>query len=120
MKKDDKSRTGAVYKMTCLVCESRNVVSTYIGETGRELQIRMNEHFKCVKDQEDYDKHERNLSQVCRHMYNKHKGVTPNNNWKVEILKTSNRVQIRKILEALEIQSHRPTLNVDGGLSVIV
>ena len=44
-KDEPEDRSGAVYKNKCSDCQS-----TYIGETGRNLTTRLNEHKRAAKE----------------------------------------------------------------------
>jgi hypothetical protein len=111
--------TGAVYKLTCNLCNSDDSVATYIGETGRRLRDRLKEHNRTIKSQKEYDSKILSSSQVQKHMFNQHGGII-NGDWKVEILGITNNIQERKVKEAVEIAKHRPTLNRDNGLVLII
>src|SRR5258708_38549164 len=62
-------RDSVIYKLKCGICESNNIISTYIGETGRTLQTRLNEHFRRIKDQVEFDNKNGNMSQIQKHMF---------------------------------------------------
>ena len=114
-KKDsDLIRTGAVYKITCLKCDSDNVVSTYVGETSRMLGIRIKEHLAVIKNDEDLVRKEKNLSMFQLHAYKKHSKLDLND-IKIEVLITENNTQARKVKEAIQISAHKPTLNNNKG-----
>jgi hypothetical protein len=49
-----------------------------------------------------------------------HPNINDNNHWKIEILNREKITQRRKVIEALEIKKHKPTLNMDKGISIIV
>ena len=42
--------SGAVYKLTCVICEGRGEDVTYIGETKRPIRLRFNEHVLNAKN----------------------------------------------------------------------
>ena len=88
-----------IYKITC---PDTNCRETYVGETARRLSERVNEHSKL-----DGKTH------VSQHAANSgHKPPEINN---FDILTTVNgSTKHRKILEALYIKNHRPTLNIQG------
>lgn len=115
---------GVVYKMTCKICEEKNKVSTYIGETGRKLKERIKEHFHLIKNEEDFNNKIFSATQIQRHIYAEHRDaitvVNNEANWKVEILKRSIETQNRKVMEAIEIAHNKPTLNKDSGLKLII
>ena len=99
-------------------CSRNGVVTTYIGESGRKLSERLNEHFRKIKN-DDYNNKLLNLTQVQKHMYRDHKAESIGD-WTVDVLSISNNIQDRKVMEALEIKHHKPTLNADNGLSIII
>jgi hypothetical protein len=115
---EDTKKTGVVYKMTCNECDKLNIISTYIGETGRMLETRIKEHRRIIKDQNEYDKKILSSTQVQKHNFNHHPGSL--GDWKVEILKVEKEIQIRKVQEATYIKKHNPTLNADSGLLIVI
>ena len=77
---------STVYKIPCASCNAN-----YIGETSRQLKIRINEHRKNV--QQNYDR-----SQIVQHVNNNNHRM----NWdEVEILSKSKNTKSRKILESI-------------------
>jgi hypothetical protein len=113
------SKDGVIYKLKCKACEAKDVVSNYIGETGRLLRTRLDEHFRMIRDRVEFDSKMGNLSQIQKHMFLAHPEISSVDNWEIEILGKEKNTQHRKVIEALEIQKHKPTLNIDKGVSVI-
>jgi hypothetical protein len=109
---------GVVYKLTCQKCQSQNKVATYIGETSRKLSIRIKEHLQLIKDDADFKKKEGRITMVQEHAFKEH-GRLCENDIKIEILNVEQRTQARKILEAIQIQEHKPTMNNNNGLDLI-
>ena len=81
---------GAVYKVNCIDCPQ-----SYIGETGREVKIRLKEH------KYDTTKEKENISGLSKHIRdNKH-----NVDWdNVIILHKENDFRKRKFKEAVAIK----------------
>ena len=113
-------RDSVIYKLKCMICDENNITSTYIGETGRMLQTRLNEHFRRIRDKEEFDSKISNMSQIQKHMFLFHPTINSNDHWKIEILNTEKNIQDRKVVEALEIKKHVPTLNADKGISLVI
>lgn len=105
--------------MKCKICESNNITSTYIGETGRLLSIRINEHLKPIKSIAEFNDKIINFTQVQKHAFTTH-GPMKVEDWEVSVLKGADNIQERKIMEAVEIRSLKPTLNCDNGISLII
>ena len=116
-KKQELDTYGAVYKMDCENCLQSNRIETYIGETGRCIETRVKEHLRRIKDEDHYTKKRDNLTQVQIHDFLVHRNIDPK--WKVLIIKKATKCQERKILEAIMIKKHKPTLNIDQGLSLV-
>ena len=92
---------GVVYSIPCADCST-----TYIGETGRTLKVRMAEHKRAVKSKDP-------LNGIAVHVQK----TAHNINWQeARILARENNWGIRRVLEALEIQQRRPKMNLDAGL----
>ena len=108
--------TGVVYKLTCLICKGNNLHSSYIGETGRPLVRRLKEHFRTTVPGKFGDD---STSQVKIHAMNVH-GANNSEAWNVEILGRSEVTQERRIIEAMAIRDHKPNLNANNGLSLII
>ena len=98
MQTPDQSQ-GVVYKVNC------SCGNTYIGETGRTLDVRLKEHRRAVK------------------MNNKSNGIAVHTNstshdidWdSVEVIDQEQNWIKRKIKEALHIRSVNAPMNLDQG-----
>src|ERR1700721_761253 len=89
------NRKGVVYQLTCLKCEEAGSKTTYIGETGRVLKERINEHFTRYKNRSK-------LSEVGAHCINVHNFIRKEG-WKLEILCDESDSFRRKAAESLFI-----------------
>ena len=91
--------SGVVYKVRC-----KNCTQIYIGETGRELKIRLNEHKRAAEKTEDNDKEEtnENLSGLSQHLKNKQHQADWNN---AKIIKKESNHNKRKLKEAIAIKN---------------
>jgi hypothetical protein len=93
-------KCGVIYKVDCSRCDG-----FYIGETGRPLNVRIDEHEKSAK--------EGNLkSALSEHQLNE--------GYKIDFESTKVIQQVqekgsRKVAEAIQIRIHKPTLNRDQG-----
>ena len=92
--------TNAVYKITCQLCHT-----TYIGETGRMVRYRFNEHLADAR-------HKRTDTPFGDHFRNCH----PNHDVKpedlnIDILKRAGDIKERKIAESIHIREDQPRLN---------
>lgn len=98
-KTPDGKKCGVVYKISCPTCDE-----TYIGETARAMQVRLTEHQRitggsvptAVGEHIQHHKHDIDMEHV-------------------QILSREEHFWNRKIREAIEIKSQRPTLNRDAG-----
>ncbi len=95
-----------------------DVISTYVGETGRQLNTRIKEHKLAIANQDSYNNKIFSTTQLQKHMFNHHFGTTPD--WNIEILGKERSTQNRKIKEAIEIINHKPTLNNNSGVTLII
>ena len=100
---DEDSRKGVVYEVPCGECSQ-----VYIGETGRNLKERMRECQYAVKRK---DMRNGIAAHVCEH----HHMV----NWNgAQVRCTEQHRWKRKVLEAIHIQQHPNTSNLDCGLQL--
>ena len=81
--------------------------------------MRLKEHLARFKNEDDFQKKENSASMFQIHAYKHHNGLDLED-VKVEILKSEKRTQHRKVREAMEIKEHRPTLNSNKGVSLII
>ena len=72
-----------------------------------------------IKDEKDYEKKEKTASMVQLHAFKEHISLTIDD-LMLEILAVNNRTQSRKIIEAIQIRAHKPTLNNNKGIDIIV
>ena len=97
----DLQRSGVVYKIPCANCPA-----SYIGQTGRRLHQRLDEHKRAVR-QADF-----NTSALAEHAWHHEHPV----DWtKVEVLSNPRDCTTRLVEEALAIRSTTHTLNRDTG-----
>ena len=94
VEKDDKN--SVVYKVPCRDCSS-----SYIGETGRELKVRIREHISNVRN---------NISnsQIAQHTHEHNHTMNWNN---TSILSQHKHNRSRRILEACHTLTTQNTLN---------
>ena len=94
--------SGVVYQLTCTLCNR-----SYIGETGRHVRLRYNEHLRDAKNQ-------RVDSPWGDHFRVDHPRCRPEpQHIAAKILQTCNTSRDRKIAESLWIRKHRPALNTN-------
>ena len=94
--------TGVVYQLTCSLCKK-----TYIGETGRMVRLRYNEHLRDAKNR-------RRDSPWGDHFRNDHQNSqTDPKSITASILQVCTSERDRKIVESLLIRENRPTLNTN-------
>ena len=97
-KSEDCRKCGVVYKIDCPECNS-----TYVGETARNLGVRLKEHVS---------KYSGNNSAVGEHCKLTSHHIGSDN---IRILSREDRFWTRKIRESVEIRCNRPNLNRDNG-----
>ena len=90
------NKSNCVYKVNCQCCDA-----SYIGETGRNVSVRMAEHANSTAPQIK--------SEVARHIFETGHNFNLD---EPEILCFEPNMFKRRILEALYIQEHSPSLNV--------
>ena len=102
VKPKDKTPTdkqcGAIYQITCPKCDLQ-----YIGETARSIGQRLKEHVKTDINIK---------SAIGEHIQLTGHPITIDN---VKVLGREAQWHTRKIKEAIEIKTHKPALNRDGG-----
>ena len=86
-------------------------IEDYIGESGRKLNIRINEHFTRYKNRT-------RLSEVGSHGLNKHDKID-RNDWEVKVIYLEQDEFTRKMAESYFIKLNKPSLNVSQGALVI-
>ena len=91
------NKCGVVYKINCPHC-----TDTYVGETTRALGTRFKEHTRAKPP----------LTAVGEHS-TQHKHQIQMDD--VQVIARENHYWNRKICEAIEIRTHKPTLNRDTG-----
>ena len=96
-KTGDCAKFGIVYEIECLDCHA-----TYIGETGRQLRVRVNEHLASKRRASM-------ASPLGKHRKVDHNG----NDYNIRciILGYESKIAARKALEAAYILSREPKLN---------
>ena len=91
---------GVVYKVDCCCGQ------TYIGETGRSMEVRMKEHQRAVRQ-------DNTNNGIAVHANNTMHNIL----WEsAQILHRETHWHRRKVLESLYIEEQASTMNLDGGL----
>ena len=99
----EEKRTGVVYEVPCRDCDH-----VYIGETGRTLKKRLAEHKLTVRR---FD--EKNGIAVHVHQHDHHI------DWEsARVVGNETFYWRRRVLEAIKINSHPSTINLDCGLNL--
>lgn len=94
--------SGVVYQLTCALCSR-----SYIGETGRMVRLRYNEHLRDAKNK-------RRDSPWGEHFWNEHQNSQPNSqSITAKILQVCTSERDRKIAESLHIRQQHPALNTN-------
>ncbi|EYC04549.1 hypothetical protein Y032_0087g2074 [Ancylostoma ceylanicum] len=93
----DCAKTGVIYGIECLACHAQ-----YIGETGRPLYVRVNEHLASKK-------RESLITPLGKHRKEDHGGA--DFNVKCTILALEAQTSARKTLEAFWICKRNPRMN---------
>ena len=94
--------SGVVYQLTCELCNQ-----SYVGETGRSVRLRYNEHLRDAKNM-------RRDSPWGDHFRMEHPRCQPGpQNVRAKVLQTCVSTSDRKIAESLWIRQLRPTLNTN-------
>ena len=100
-KSDPKDQCGLLYEIGC--------DDKYVGETGRTLKTRVEEHQKPISDSEKYVQG----TAVQEHMCAKEHQFS----WdQVSIIKREDNKLRRKIKEGIEIHKRNPVMNRDPGI----
>ena len=94
---------NVVYKLTC---DIQGCSNTYIGETGRPLYERYDEHWRAANNPtcKSYE----NLS-IAKHYTEHHQNTTPN--FHLNIVERASSTKNRKIKEARHILKNKPEIN---------
>ena len=101
---DHGERCGVIYECACDVCGEK-----YVGETGRSLGERMEEHVKSVEKSDQKSALSQHQEQ-SGHVVN-HKPLCD----KIKILDSEQRDRHRKVKEAIQIKLRGATLNRNDG-----
>ena len=96
-KAGDCAKMGVIYEIECLTCHAK-----YIGETGRPLCVRVNEHLASKK-------RESLITPLGKHRKEDHGGA--DFDIKCTILANESQTSARKALEALWIYERNPKMN---------
>ena len=99
-KVDKLKKCGCVYEVNCLNCPSK-----YIGQTGRMLATRINEHKTAVRKGST-------SSGISEHTNKTGHMIDWDN---ISVKDTESRDTSRLIREAIHIRRHRPSMNRAGG-----
>lgn len=96
--------TGVVYEISCKDCPA-----SYVGETGRALKVRLDEHHGHAK------RGHPELSTVAEHAIDKNHLIDWTN---PRILDRESKITNRRVKEALWISEKKPEMNKDKGLEL--
>ena len=97
-------KAGVVYEVACGDC-----TSSYIGESGRCLEVRIGEHKRHVK------KGEVGRSAIAEHTILKSHAI----DWEsASVIDVSRKYWQRRVKEALHIAQRENTMNKDSGLQL--
>ena len=97
--------------MTCKLCEINQRDISYVGETGRKVKERVQEHLTKYSNR-------LRLSEVGKHSIECHDRID-RNDWTIEILKNVKDDFTRKAYEATIIARQQPKLNISKGVYVL-
>src|ERR1700721_1996718 len=86
-------------------------MNEYIGETGRQLKVRVKEHCTLSRDRS-------RITEVCSHSIEMHDEVNIGN-WEIEVLYAEKDTFKRKAIESYFIETLKPSLNISKGVYVI-
>ena len=92
-------KKSVVYESKCLACPASNNRSTYIGETGRSLYERSQEHL-------DDAENKRKCSHIFKHWATEHPEMKTQPVFKFTVLKPHKTPLDRQLHEAVRISSH--------------
>ena len=101
------NENGVIYQINCKLCNH----GTYIGETGRQLKIRINEHLRLSNNINSI-----NCSPVFLHFRSEHHCTPSLDKIQVSILRREKDLPRRKVVESIAISRIHPNLNRDGGV----
>ena len=100
---DKKKICGSIYKINCRDCDS-----FYLGESSRQLTIRLAEHHKSNRDGDQ-------KSATSEHVIKTGHCMDFEN---TEVIDCDTRYYQRKIKEAIWIRTHKPQINRDVGVNL--
>ncbi len=97
-------KQGVIYELKCTNCDSK-----YIGETGRPLHIRMDEHDRHIR------LHHEDLSAMAAHWLHHHLTQIgePGSHFTIRILDSEKSTSKRKIKETIYIEQMKPKINTN-------
>ena len=98
----EEKKTGVIYEVPCHDCDH-----VYVGEIGRTLKKRLAEHKQAVRR---FD--EKNGIAVHVHQHDHH------TDWKSARVVENETFYWRRVMEAIRINSHPSTMNLDCGLNL--
>ena len=102
-KTDKKKICGSIYKINCKDCEH-----FYLGESNRQLTIRLAEHSKSIRDGDQ-------KSATSEHVIKTKHCIDLEN---TEIIDCDTRYLQRKVKEAIWIRTYKPQINRDVGVNL--
>ena len=101
LKPEEKS--GVVYKIDCEDCSA-----SYIGQTGRQLSVRIKEHRRATEKGNTLD------SGIAEHVAHTGHGI----NWNAQVLEQEGIQRRRLVKEAVHIQLNNPSMNRETGVEI--
>ena len=99
----EEKRTGVVYEVPCHDCDH-----VYIGETGRTLKKRLTEHKQAVRRFDE-------KNGIAVHVHQHDHRIDWNS---ARVVENETFYWRRRVLEAIRINSHQSTMNLDCGLNL--
>ena len=105
-------QAGVVYELSCILCKSRGCKVAYIGETGRMLATRINEHLSKARNFNTAAA----CSPVFEHFLTCHGRIPKMAVISFAILKVALEERTRRIYESQFIHDNKPVLNKNSGV----
>ena len=90
-------KENALYKIQCIECKSKKVISEYWGETGRNCYLRGGEHIKGLRNRDED-------SALWKHTWERHEGVGNERMYEMKLEKSFRKPLERQIREGVEIE----------------